>query len=78
MLVPNKYMDYNVSVVNIAASILTILIENGVASYNEVLGSIKNKHGENSKYEFQNALNFLYLLGKIEYFIENDVLELIK
>lgn len=78
MLVPSKYMDYKVSVVNIAASIINILLHNGTCYYVEVLNQIKMNHGENSKYEFQNALNFLYLLGKINYYYENDILELIK
>lgn len=78
MLTPDKYTNFKVSIINIAASILSILIENKVCTYNEVLTSIKNRHGEDSKYEFQNALNFLYLLGKIEYFPKTDALELIK
>ena len=77
MLVPDKYMNYKVSVVNIAASIINILLHNGTCYYIEVLNRIKESHGEDSKYEFQNALNFLYLLGKVDYYCENDILELI-
>lgn len=78
MIVPDKYMDYKVSIVNIAASIIDILLHNGACYYVEVLNQIKESHGEDSKYEFLNALNFLYLLGKVDYFYENDILELIK
>lgn len=78
MLAPDKYTDFKVNIINIASSILSILIQNKACTYNEVLTTIKHKHGENSKYEFQNALNFLYLLGKIEYFPKTDALELIK
>lgn len=70
-------MDYKVCIVNIAASIIMILKENRVCSYLEILNQVKKIHGEESKYEYQNALNFLFLLGKIEYFLENDALELV-
>lgn len=78
MLMANKYMNYEISVINISASIINILLQNGTCKYEEVLDGIKRKHGEDSRYEFRNALNFLYLLGKIEYYFEDDVLELIR
>lgn len=78
MIFPNKYMNYEISIVRIAASIINILLQNGVCKYDEVLSRVKRSHGEDSKYEFKNALNFLYLLGKIEYHFQNDVLELVR
>lgn len=78
MLKPDKYLDFNVCIINISASIIEVLLKNGISYYIEVLNHVKRKHGDNSKYEFQNALNFLYLLGKVEYSSHNDTLELIK
>lgn len=77
MLKPDKYLDFNVCVINISATIIHILLKNGISYYIEVLNQVKNIHGINSKYEFQNSLNFLYLLGKLNYYPQNDTLELI-
>jgi len=78
MLKPDKYLDFDVCIINISASIIEILLKNDISYYIEVLNHVKRIHSNNSKYEFQNALNFLYLLGKIEYSEHNDTLELIK
>lgn len=78
MLIPEKYTDYNTSIISISAQVIKVLKDNGPMMYNAVLSSVKNSLGEKSKYEFQNALSFLYLLGKLEYSCENDILELKK
>lgn len=77
MLKPDKYLSFDVCLVNIAASVINILLKNGSCYYVELLNQVKLIHGKDSKYEFQNALNFLYLLGKIKYYPDNDTLELI-
>lgn len=77
MIKPDKYLDFNVCVINLSATIINILLKNGISYYVEVLNQVKVIHGTNSKYEFQNALNFLYLIGKLNYYPQNDTLELI-
>lgn len=77
MIKPDKYLDFNVCVINLSATIINILLKNGISYYVEVLNQVKVIHGINSKYEFQNALNFLYLIGKLNYYPQNDTLELI-
>lgn len=77
MLQPNKYMSVELNIINISAEIIRILLSNGAMKYNSVLNLVIRKLGESSKYEFQNALSFLYLLNKIYYDNENDLLELI-
>lgn len=77
MITPNKYTDYNMSIVNVAAIVIKFLDENGAMRYNDTLKQVQNKVGEESKHVFQNALNFLFLLGKINYFSKEDLLELI-
>ena len=77
MITPNKYTDYNMSRVNGAAIVIKVLDENGAMRYNDTLKQVQNKVGEESKHVFQNALNFLFLLGKINYFSKEDLLELI-
>jgi len=78
MLKPHKYMDFDVCVISISASVLSKLQSETVCSYHEVLQFIKNKHGDQSKYLFQSALSFLYLIGKIDYSVKTDFLEYIE
>lgn len=77
MIKPNKYMSVELNVVSISAEVIQILLCNGATKYNNVLNFVARKLGESSKYEFQNALSFLYLLNKIQYDDEKDLLELI-
>lgn len=76
MLEPNKYTDYKTSVVSVAAEIIKVLQEKKSEKYSVVMRQVQNMIGEESKYEFQNSVNFLFLLGKIDYFCDNDVLAL--
>jgi L-rhamnose mutarotase len=77
MLEPNKYTDYKNSIINVAATIIKVLEMHGASRYNIVMKQVQNLIGENSKYEFQNSLNFLFLLGKVEYVEVEDLLEII-
>lgn len=77
MLEPNKYTDYKNSIINVAATIIKVLEMQGASRYNVVMKQVQNLIGEDSKFEFQNSLNFLYLLGKVEYVEVEDLLEII-
>lgn len=37
MITPNKYTDYNMSIVNVAAIVIKVLDENGAMRYNDTL-----------------------------------------
>lgn len=76
MIKPNKYLDFETGVIRISSVIIKVLMENNSMKYNEVLKNVQSLAGESAKYEFHNALGFLYLLGKVEYYNKNDVLEL--
>ncbi len=78
MIRAKKYTNCKTGIINVAGHIIALLNEKGPMTYNNLLGLVQNCLGENSKCEFQNALNFLFLLGKINYYCETDVLELIK
>ena len=78
MLKPNKYTNCEINVITVAADIICVLQGCGSMKYANVVKGVENKRGNDSKYEFQNALNFLFLLGKLRYSSEEDVLELIK
>ena len=76
MLIPDKYTSFKTSVISVAAEVIKILKLNRKLRYNKVLELVINQLGDASKYEFQSALNFLFLLGKINYNFETDSLEI--
>ncbi len=78
MILPEKYTNCATSIIGVAAQIIRVLDNKGPMTYEAVLSSIKKYSGENCKYEYQNALNFLFLLGKLNYYSDCDMLELIK
>ena len=77
MIKPTKYMDLDLSVVRIASLIIKLLEKNKVMDYSEVLSYLIDKVGEDVKHVFITSLNFLYLLGKIEYHLSSDSIGLI-
>jgi hypothetical protein len=78
MISITKYTDINLSVVGISSEILKILKNDYVQTYNQVLSKLINRRGENAKENFLLSLSFLFLMGKIKYYQENDVIEYLK
>lgn len=78
MLRPNKYLNINKCVVTVSAYVLKELKDVPVIPLIELREKIFYKLGDDVKYNFDYALRFLFLLGKIDYNQENDVLELIE
>jgi hypothetical protein len=72
MLVPDKYLDLRTCVLNIASSALLELMQYKVMSLNELSASIQTRLGEDARYNFLPALNFLFLVGKIDYDAKDD------
>ncbi|MCX8473773.1 MAG: hypothetical protein ORN85_09000 [Sediminibacterium sp.] len=67
MITPDKYFDLNNSVINVSAAIIRALQKINVLTYNELEKEVHKMLGEDSKNVFLYALNFLFLLDKIEY-----------
>ena len=67
MITPDKYFDLKNSVVNVSASIIRALQKINVLTYEELEKELCKSLGEESKHIFPYALNFLFLLNKIEY-----------
>jgi hypothetical protein len=78
MIKPSKYTDLNKSAIKIIASILSILKKNKVMEYTELLNKLKHIYSEDVKYSYIQCLNLLYLFGKIKYYPENDLFELVE
>ncbi len=76
MLRPNKYSHPDRTVINVALLLLLRLRKNRVDEYSNLLQHIKKlvKSGETL---FLPAVNFLYLLGLIEYHRKTDSIEYI-
>jgi hypothetical protein len=76
MITAHKYLNLDLSVINISSLIIDKLKKNNLLKYDELLGIIVSILGEKSKEVFPYALNFLFLLNKISYFSELDTFEL--
>jgi hypothetical protein len=78
MIAPHKYLDLNLSLINLGGVILNILKNEGAVKYNELFEKVIFVRGNSAKDVFIPTLSFLYILGKIEYQREIDSIELIK
>jgi hypothetical protein len=67
MITPDKYFDLKNSVINVSASIIRALQRINVLTYDELEGETCKALGEEAKHIFPYALNFLFLLNKIDY-----------
>jgi len=78
MIAPHKYLDLNLSVLNLGGVILSIVKEDGAVKYDELLEKVVLARGISAKEVFIPTLSFLYLLGKIEYQKDIDTIEFIR
>jgi len=77
MIRPSKYTNLNLSIVKISAEIIKYLSKNQIAKYDEILEWLSKKSGDEVKHVYISSLNFLYLIGKIEYHTDSDSIELL-
>lgn len=77
MITPTKYMDLDLSVVRVSSLIIKLFEKSKVLEYGEVLEYLVGRAGEDVKHVFVQALDFLYLLGMIEYHLQTDSIEFI-
>ncbi|WP_443147026.1 ABC-three component system middle component 8 [Paenibacillus sp. HWE-109] len=78
MIKPHKYFNLDNSVLTISGLILKVLNEQKVIKYDELYNKILTQKGDIISYGFLPSLNFLYLLGKLDYHQDTDSLELIE
>lgn len=77
MIKLTKYANIDLSVVGLSAEILGLLKNEQSQKYNQVLEKIIYSKGKEAKENFLLSLSFLYLLGKIRYYKQEDVIELL-
>ncbi len=78
MIAPHKYLDLNLSILNLGGLILNLIKEEGAVKYDELLEKVILARGVSVKDVFIPTLSFLYVLGKIEYQKDIDTIEFIK
>lgn len=74
---PNKYTNLDLSVLNISAECIRYLLKKNIVKYEELLLLLENSYGPDARFVYIDALNFLYLLGKVTYHKDIDCIELI-
>jgi hypothetical protein len=75
MLAPKKHLNLDVSVVRIAAIVLRELQRRGVMEFERLRATVVRRVGLDGDLSFLPALSFLYLVGRIEYHLHNDMVE---
>lgn len=78
MITPHKYLDLNLSILNLGGLILAIIKEIGVIKYDELLNRVVLARGDNAKDVFVQTLSFLFILGKIDYQRDIDTIEFLR
>lgn len=78
MIKPTKFLNLDNCLINISTTILIELLKNKKVCYDDLYDKLYTKFGSSIEYLFIPSLDFLFLLGKINYISETDSLELIK
>lgn len=73
MLKPHRFMDFDYSLVNVASQVVQCLRERGKNKLHEILSYTKTSCEEINEQDVMLAISFLYLLGKVEYIKETDL-----
>jgi len=75
MLAPRKHLNLDVSVIRIVAIMLRELSKRSVIEMERLRSIVVKRVGADGEISFLPALNFLFLVGKVEYHLQNDTLE---
>lgn len=76
MITPDKYLNLKSSLINVSAFAVRALQNIKVLSYTEIEIEIERALGEEARQILPYSLNFLFLVGKIDYNKEIDSLSL--
>jgi hypothetical protein len=77
LLLPTKHSHPDKTIIAIATIILQRLKKVRLEQYDDLLDYLQNKN-KNGEYLFLSAINFLYLLGLVEYHKKTDSFEYIE
>lgn len=78
MIRPDKFMDLKTSVLFVSGEIIKRILKNKNKriKYSDLYNFFYEKYKEDTEYNFPPALNFLFLLDKIEYSLSKDEVRL--
>ncbi|WP_339283787.1 ABC-three component system middle component 8 [Oceanobacillus sp. FSL K6-3682] len=77
MLRPDKFTELNRSLIYVVALLIKLFKENNYkCSYKQLYNALEKQIGDDALYLFLPAIDFLFLLGRVDYDIESDVLEM--
>jgi hypothetical protein len=77
MIRPDKYIDLDVSVINISSLILKHIRDKKLLSFDDITNYVVKKIGVPAKENIIYALNFLFLIDKIAYHPNIDFFEFV-
>jgi len=75
MLTPRKHLDLDSSLLRVTSIMLKELHRRGAIEMTTLKQRVIKRIGANGEMMFLPALSFLFLLGRVEYHIQNDTLE---
>lgn len=75
MIVPTKHLDLDRSLLRVSSEVLRFMKKKRIASYPAVVQFVKSKIGDDGDIVIGPALNFLFLIGRLEYRIKTDAFE---
>lgn len=74
LLLPNKNAHPDLTILSVSAFLLSTLKKQKVQAYSDLYSKLVS-HEERASYLFEAALDLLFLLGLIQYYPKNDILE---
>jgi Cys-tRNA synthase (O-phospho-L-seryl-tRNA:Cys-tRNA synthase) len=78
MIKPDKHTNIKLSVPYLSAVSLREIQKNGIIRYDDLKNVLIQKIGTGATENYQYALSFLYLMGKIEYLEKLDSIKMIE
>lgn len=76
-IIPDKFLNFDTCILKISADILKELLMRKELKYDELHKKFKDEFKDETDYIFVPALNFLFLIGKIEYIKKGDKVRLL-
>lgn len=76
MIFPNKNTDPNLSIINVMYWIINYLVESGASAVDDLRNVLSSKISEDALPLLSPALDVLFLLGKVDYNMDMDVIYL--
>lgn len=76
MLKPHRFMNLDYSVVSVASIVVQCLLERGDYELHKILDYARVSCKEINEQDVMLAVSFLYLLGKVEYKKESDLVSM--